>query len=50
VLRGSVELVHGDERITLSEGDAVHFWSVPEKQSITGRSRGRAAVLWVGTL
>ena len=50
VLRGSVELIHGDERITLSEGDAVHYWSVPEKQLVTGRSKGRAAVLWVGTL
>jgi transcriptional regulator with XRE-family HTH domain len=50
VLRGSVDLIHGDERITLSEGDAVHYRSVPEKQLVTGRSKGRAAVLWVGTL
>ncbi len=37
--RGSVELIHGDERITLSEGDAVHYWSVPESV-VTGRSKG----------
>jgi transcriptional regulator with XRE-family HTH domain len=50
ILNGTVELVYGDKNIELREGDAVHFWSNPEKQKIKNSSSVRAIVLWVGTL
>ena len=50
ILKGAVELVHGREIIKLTEGDSVHFWSDPEKQSISNRSKKLAIALWVGTL
>jgi transcriptional regulator with XRE-family HTH domain len=50
VLKGSVELVHGDHTLQMSAGDTVHYWSNLEKQSITNRSKRLAIALWVGTL
>jgi len=50
VLKGSLELVHGDRTLHMSAGDAVHYWSNLEKQSITNKSKGLAIALWVGTL
>ncbi|MEW5721698.1 MAG: XRE family transcriptional regulator [Thermodesulfobacteriota bacterium] len=50
VLEGSLHLVHGDQEITLGQGDAAHVFTDPEKQSITNRGRKRAVVLWVGTI
>jgi uncharacterized cupin superfamily protein len=50
LLEGSVELVHGDDVVTLHAGDSVHFWSIPEKQNITNTSDAVAVVFWVGTL
>lgn len=50
VLKGALELVYGDRKFLLSEGDTVHFWSNPESQSITNRSEELAIALWVGTL
>jgi transcriptional regulator with XRE-family HTH domain len=50
VLRGSLELVHGDHAIPLAEGDAVHFYANPAKQYITNKGQNVAVVLWVGTL
>lgn len=50
VLKGSLELVHGDQTIKLSEGDSIHFWSKPENQRIINRSKETAVVLWVGTI
>lgn len=49
-LSGSVELVSGRQKVVLAKGDAVHFWSDPERQSITNTGEERAVVLWVGTL
>lgn len=50
VLKGAVELVHGDSTFTLKTGDAVHYWSIPENQSISNTAKDLAVVLWVGTL
>jgi quercetin dioxygenase-like cupin family protein len=50
VLRGKVELELGDERILLSEGDTIHYWSNPAKQMIIGKSKTDAVVAWTGTL
>lgn len=50
VLKGSMELVHSGETFTLHEGDSVHYYSTPEKELITNRSKRRSVVLWVGTI
>jgi len=50
VLQGTLELVHGDQEVTLKEGDAVHIWTEPQRQAITNSGRERAVVLWVGTM
>ncbi|MBN2125793.1 MAG: helix-turn-helix domain-containing protein [Deltaproteobacteria bacterium] len=50
ILTGSLGLVQGESTVQLSEGDSVHFWSYPEKQSITNNGRELAVALWVGTL
>ena len=50
VLKGRVELELGDEKIALSEGDSIHYWSNPARQMITGKSAANATVIWVGTL
>lgn len=50
VLKGSIELVHGEEVYTLQEGDAVHYWSLYERQMITNRMSDIAIVMWVGTI
>jgi transcriptional regulator with XRE-family HTH domain len=50
VLKGAVDLVLGDDTLNLSQGDSVHYSSVPDKQMITNNSKELAIVLWVGTL
>ena len=50
VLKGTVELIHGEQTLQLREGDSVHYWSIPEKQMITNRNTMRSVVLWVGTV
>jgi len=50
VLKGKVELELGDEKIMLSDGDAIHYWSNPAHQKIQGKSAPNAFVIWVGTL
>ncbi|MEA2102320.1 MAG: XRE family transcriptional regulator [Thermodesulfobacteriota bacterium] len=50
VLKGTVELVYGEETIGLAEGDTVHYWTLPENQKITNTESSRAVVLWVGTI
>lgn len=49
VLKGKVELVLGDETIVMTEGDSIHYWSIPGKEMIFGKSP-TAVVAWVGTL
>lgn len=50
VLKGSVELMHGDQTIEMTEGDAIHFYANPARQSIINRGKEIAVALWVGTL
>jgi transcriptional regulator with XRE-family HTH domain len=50
VLKGTLELVHGEKTERMKEGDAVHYWAEPKRQSITNIGKGVAYVLWVGTL
>lgn len=49
VLKGKVELELGDEKIMLSEGDSIHYWSIPGKEMIFGKSP-TSVVVWVGTI
>jgi transcriptional regulator with XRE-family HTH domain len=50
VLKGTVELMHSDQTVALTEGDSLHYYSTPEKQMITNKSKGFSVVLWVGTI
>jgi transcriptional regulator with XRE-family HTH domain len=50
ILKGSLELVHGERTIHLAEGDTVHYFAKPKKQSITNKNRDLAIALWIGTL
>jgi transcriptional regulator with XRE-family HTH domain len=50
ILKGAVELIHGERTVHLGEGDTVHLWSDPVRQSITNTNRGLAVVLWVAIL
>jgi transcriptional regulator with XRE-family HTH domain len=50
VLKGSIELVHAENRIILTEGDAVHFWSDSANQQITNVEKDISVALWVGTV
>ena len=50
VLKGRVELLHDRKTLSLSEGDAAHYWTMPESQMISNKEKARAVVLWIGTL
>ncbi|MBW1723168.1 MAG: helix-turn-helix transcriptional regulator [Deltaproteobacteria bacterium] len=50
VLKGTLELLSGDQVVEMLEGDSVHFWSNPERQRITNKGEKTAVALWVGTL
>ena len=50
VLKGCLELVHGEDTFRLKEGDAVHYWSRYEPQKITNTSPRLSVVMWMGTL
>ena len=50
VLKGSLELVHGERTERMKAGDTVHYWAEPKRQRITNNGKGIAYVLWVGTL
>jgi len=50
VLKGSLELVQGEDRVSLGQGDAVHFFTQTQGQRVTNQGREPAVVLWVGTL
>lgn len=50
VLEGKIELELGEETHSLGKGDAVHFWSNPERQEITNANSKVSFVLWVGTV
>jgi transcriptional regulator with XRE-family HTH domain len=50
LMKGTLELKHGDEEVTLVEGDTVHLWTEPNNQAITNRGKTTSVLLWVGTL
>jgi transcriptional regulator with XRE-family HTH domain len=50
ILKGCLDLVHGERTTSLIQGDAVHFWTETNHQEIINRSRDLAIALWVGTL
>ena len=50
ILKGSVELTLGPDKLHLSEGDSVHFWSNPSNEKITNNGTTTCFVLWVGTI
>jgi len=50
VLEGSLELVQGEDRVSLGQGDAVHFFAQLQGQRVTNPGRDPAVALWVGTL
>jgi transcriptional regulator with XRE-family HTH domain len=50
VLRGTVELSHGEQTVTLTSGDTAHYLTDPDKQMITNRGKEPAVILWVGTI
>ena len=50
VLKGSLELMHGERTERMKAGDSVHFWAEPKNQRITNIGKGDVYVLWVGTL
>ena len=50
ILQGALELVHGEQVIHFSEGDAVHFYANTANQYIVNRGNEVTVVLWVGTL
>jgi len=49
VLRGTLELIHGDRTETLEAGDTAHYWSYTQSQSIRNLGEETAVVMWVGT-
>jgi len=50
ILKGSLELAHGERIINLAEGDTVHYFADPKKQAITNKNQDLAVALWIGTL
>ena len=50
LLQGCLDLVQGGQTTSLTQGDAVHFWTEASHQEIINRSRELAIALWVGTL
>lgn len=50
ILKGSLELLHGDQTIQLHQGDSVQFWTDSGSQRIANTSGDAAVALWVGTL
>ena len=50
ILQGALELVHGEQVIHFSEGDAVHFYANTANQYIVNKGNEVTVVLWVGTL
>lgn len=50
VLKGSIELMHGENKVTLEQGDAVQFWIEPKSQEMINNGQGIAVALWVGTM
>jgi transcriptional regulator with XRE-family HTH domain len=50
ILKGSLELVHGERTINITEGDSVHYFADAKRQTITNKNKNLAVALWIGTL
>ncbi len=50
LMEGTLELVHGEEKITMVVGDTVHLWTDVQHQVITNTGTTTSVLLWVGTL
>lgn len=50
VLQGRMELELGERVLPLSQGDAIHFWPVAQRQRITNTGDDLAVAIWVGTI
>ena len=50
VLKGSLELSHGEQKVTMAEGDSVHYFADPKRQTIANKNKDLAVALWIGTL
>lgn len=50
ILKGTLELTHGDKTIIMGEGDMVHYWVEPRKQIILNKTNEIAMAFWVGTI
>jgi uncharacterized cupin superfamily protein len=50
ILKGSLNLEHGERIIHLHDGDTVHYFANPKRQSITNGNDDLAIALWVGTM
>ncbi len=50
ILKGSLKLEHGERTIHLAEGDTVHYFANPKKQSIANENKDLAIALWIGTI
>ena len=50
ILKASLKLEHGERTIHLTEGDTVHYFADPKKQSITNENKDLSIALWVGTI
>ena len=50
ILKGTLDLTHGDQTVSLEEGDTAHFWVEPRRQIITNNTNETVMVFWVGTL
>ena len=50
ILKGRLDLIHGENSVTLEKGDAVQYWIEPKKQQIINNGQKVAVALWVGTI
>ncbi len=50
LMQGTLELQHGDEKITMGVGDTIHLWTEPNQQAITNIGNTTSVLMWVGTL
>jgi transcriptional regulator with XRE-family HTH domain len=50
MLKGTLELNHGDQTVIMGEGDMAHYWVEPRRQIISNNTNHTAMVFWVGTL
>ena len=50
ILKGTLDLTHGDQTVSLEEGDMAHLWVEPSRQIIMNNTNENVMVFWVGTI